>query len=351
MQNSFLKPGSAFQIGLLGGLGVLLAIAVGAAVTSAATILTWVAAALFVAVGLDPIVRWLGSKRVPRPAAIAIVALGFLGTAGLLFSNIIPTVIREADRLIRQAPTITENLISIEAFNAFDAQIGGILSNSLTSIANFLSDSSNWPTLLGGVVQVSLGIVNGIFGIFVIIILTLYFMASLNPMKEFSYRLVAASKRERFASITEQVVGSVGKWVIAQVSVAFVQSVVVFIFLTILDVPFALLLGSITFLLTLIPLIGSLTAASIVILVSLIQSPLTALVLVLFYLIYLQLEAYVISPRAMKRAVSVPAPLVVIAALLGGTLLGVLGALVAIPTAASVIIVLREVWLPRQQMR
>jgi predicted PurR-regulated permease PerM len=75
------------------------------------------------------------------------------------------------------------------------------------------------------------------------------------------------------------------------------------------------------------------------------------LVVIIYYLIYLQLEAYFISPRVMKKAVSIPAALVVIAALMGGTLMGILGAIIAIPVAASVLLIVREVWMPRQQLR
>jgi len=85
--------------------------------------------------------------------------------------------------------------------------------------------------------------------------------------------------------------------------------------------------------------------------VALTVSPTTALVVAIYYLVYMQIEAYVISPRVMKRAVSVPGGVVVVAALAGGTLLGIMGALVAIPVAASIILVIRQVWMPRQNLR
>jgi predicted PurR-regulated permease PerM len=103
--------------------------------------------------------------------------------------------------------------------------------------------------------------------------------------------------------------------------------------------------------LALIPLVGPISSGVLVSFVILLQSPGDALVVAIYYLIYLQVEAYLISPRIMKRAVQVPAPIVVIAALIGGTLMGVLGALVAIPTAASLLLIVREIWMPRQQQR
>jgi predicted PurR-regulated permease PerM len=111
------------------------------------------------------------------------------------------------------------------------------------------------------------------------------------------------------------------------------------------------LLAAISFFVAVIPLIGSVTSGVISTVVLLFIDPSLALAVAIYYLVYLQLEAYIISPRVMKKAVAVPASLVVIAALMGGTLLGILGAVVAIPLAASVLLIVREVWMPRQQLR
>jgi predicted PurR-regulated permease PerM len=136
-----------------------------------------------------------------------------------------------------------------------------------------------------------------------------------------------------------------------QSSVALIHGLVLFAFLTIIGSPFALLLGLIAFAISIIPLIGPLSAALIVLAVTVFSGSDMTLVVIIYYLIYLQLEAYLISPRVMKKAVSIPAALVVIAALMGGTLMGILGAIIAIPVAASVLLIVREVWMPRQQLR
>jgi len=109
----------------------------------------------------------------------------------------------------------------------------------------------------------------------------------------------------------------------------------------------------IAFFFSLIPLVGTLTGSTIIVLVclGLSSTPLTALIAAIYYLIYMQIEAYVISPRVMNRAVSVPGAVVVIAALSGGALLGLLGALIAIPVAASVLIIYRQVLIPRMNER
>ena len=109
------------------------------------------------------------------------------------------------------------------------------------------------------------------------------------------------------------------------------------------------MLACITFCLALIPLVGSISGAAIVVVVALTTSPSAAITAAIYYLVYMQIEAYVISPRIMTQAVKVPGAVVVVAALAGGALLGILGALVAIPVAASIMLIIRQVWIPRQE--
>jgi predicted PurR-regulated permease PerM len=229
-----------------------------------------------------------------------------------------------------------------------DAQLGGAVGSALVNSGQFLSDSSNWPSLVGGVVQVGISLFNGAFGFIVIVVLTIFFLASLSGFEASLLKLVPASKRKRYAKIFDQVAHSVGRYVIGQASVAGLNATLAFVAMSLVGLPFALVLAFIVFLLAVIPLIGSISGAAIVVLVALAVDPTMALILGIYFLIYLQIEAYVISPRVMKVAVSVPAPIVVIAALSGGALLGILGALVAIPFAASVIFIVREILIPRQ---
>ena len=342
---------NSFQIGLTGGLGVLTAIIIGAAISQTATILTYIGIALFLALGLDPVVRSLTKRKVPRPVAVGIVVTGFLGTVGLILWAIIPTAVREAAKLIEQIPDIAASLVTTDLIARWDSQLGGAITTATNSGLDFIGNSANWPVLLGGVLQVGIGVISGVVGVIVVVILTLYFMASLEGMKDYLAKLSSASKRERFRKITDQIAYSVGRWVMGQTSVSLIHATSLFIFLSIISAPFALLLTLLAFTISLIPLIGPLSSAIIVITVTLIEGPQLALVAVIYYLIYLQLEAYLISPRVMKKAVSIPAALVVIAALMGGTLMGVLGAVIAIPVAASILLIVREVWMPRQQLR
>jgi predicted PurR-regulated permease PerM len=345
------KLTNAFQIGLTGTIGVLLAILLGLAVSQTATILTYVGIALFAALGLEPAVRALVKRKLPRPLAVAIVVTGFLGSVSLLLWAAIPAVVREAVNLIDRLPQIVEDTINNPTFVRLDTELNGAISQATGNLLKYLTDADNWPTLAGGVLQVGVGVLGGFVGLIIVVILSIYFMASLGTMKDYVANLVAASKRARFIELTDQITYSVGRWVIGQVTVALLHALVLFTYLSIIGAPFAPLLASISFFVAIVPLIGSLTSGAISTGVLLFIDPSLALAVGIYYLIYLQLEAYVISPRIMKKAVAVPAALVVIAALMGGTLLGILGAVIAIPLAAAVLLLVREVWVPRQELR
>lgn len=346
-----MKLTNAFTLGLFGGLGVLTALLLGGALTTLANVLTYVFAAIFLALGLDPLVSALERSKFPRPLAVLTVVAGLLALVALLVWTMVPTLITEGTKLLETAPVLIQQITELRFVVTLDDQLGGAISSALLNASGFLADSANWPVMLGGVVQVGISFFTGVFGFIIILVLTVFFLASLSSFKNSLSKLVPKSKRKRYVQISDQVSKSVGRYVIGQVSVSALNAVLGFIVMSILGLQFALVLAFVVFLLAIIPLVGSISGAILVVLVALAVDPNIALILAIYYLIYLQLEAYLISPKVMKVAVSVPAPVVVIAALSGGALLGVLGALVAIPFAASVIFIIRELFIPRQNAR
>lgn len=342
-----------FRLGILAGLGVLAALFIGAAITSLATILTYIGAAIFLALGLDPLVSWLERHKIKRPIAILIALIGVLGLFTGLVLAIIPVVVEQVQNVARQ---ITVVIIPGIQDGSLGTSIKGLFpwlntDEALNQVLNFFKDPANIGNIGGGVLQAGLSIATGVFGGIIIMILMIYFVSSLSSLKRGVYRLVPASKREGFIDLSEQISQSVGRYVMGQISLAVVNGLLSFVVLTfIFQVQYSALLAFIAFLGSLIPLVGTLSA-SVIITLSVLLFDGTGWQLVavgIYYLAYMQIEAYVINPRIMARAVQVPGVVVVIAALAGGTLLGILGALVAIPVAAAVQLILREVVLPRQ---
>ncbi len=350
MENRNTKISNGFQFGLLAGLGGLTAIALANALGTLASIVTYVALAIFIALGLEPIVSLIQRKlKVKRAISILIVFAVIVIVLTTLIWQLLPTALSQASNFVTSAPHALDAIKQLDLVKSLDSQFNGSVSGALDSAAQFLANSKNWPSMLGGVVQVGLSVFNGFFGAVIVITLSLYFMSAMSSFKGYIYRLVPSSKRSTFESLAEQISESVGRYVMGQVSIALINATAGLIMMTILGVPFSLVLAGITFGLALIPLVGSLSGAIIVTLVALASNPSTAIIVAIYYAVYMQIEAYLISPRIMSKAVAVPSAVIVVAALAGGALLGVLGALVAIPVAASIILIIRQVWIPRQQ--
>ncbi|MCJ1672326.1 MULTISPECIES: AI-2E family transporter [unclassified Rathayibacter] len=343
----------SFRIGLFGGLGVLVALVVGGLVVSLSTVLTYVFVALFFALGLDPLVSWLESKRIPRALAITIVLASVLLIFAGLLLYIIPILIEQLTIFVTSAPRIVSDIASQPWVLDLERQLSGVVDvdSLIGNVQSFIGNPNNLLSLGGGILAVGSGIASGVTGAIIVLILTLYFLASLRSMKSVAYRFAPASHRPKAREVGEEITGAVGRYVVGQVSLAAVNGVLTFILLLIIGGPVPALLACVAFLGSLIPLVGTISGAVIISLACLLASPVTALVAAIYYLVYMQVEAYVLSPRIMNRAVSVPGAVVVIAAVAGGTLAGVLGALVAIPVAASVIIVVQKVVFPRQDTK
>ena len=342
-----------FQLGFTVTLGVLVALLFGGIIGELSTIIMYVVAALFVALGLDPIVRRLERNGIGRPIGIGLVFGGFVLVIATLLAIVIPMIANQISLLVRSAPALFRDLNQQPWFADLSSRFGGFVDfeELLKMGQDLVSNPENWAQVAGGVWQAGIGIANGLTAALIVLILALYFLASLRTIKRAFYSLVPRSGRAKVMDITEQVTKSVGGYVSGMVTLAFINSVLGFIMMTVVGVPFAGLVAVGVFLLALIPLIGSVLATVLVTLVALFNSPTTAIIAAVYYLVYMQIEAYLLTPRIMNRVVSVPGALVVIGALAGGTLLGLLGALIAIPVTAMVLMIVKQVWVPRQELR
>ena len=348
----------AFRLGLLGGLGVLTALVIGNAVATLATVITYVGFALFIALGLDPIVRRLVELKFPRPLAITVVVLSVLGLFAGFVLALIPVVVEQMTNLYS---TILEFLTSYNSLGELVSAIQSIIpiealdvQKTLDTIVAFLSDPANLANIGGGVLSVSAGFASGVIGALLTLMLTIYLVISLPAIKQSSYSLVPASKRKEFIGIAEQVVDAVGKYVVGQGTQGLANGVLSFVAMTLIGAEYPALFALIAFVFSLLPLVGTVTGSIIIIATQWLvdpSDPSTAMWVAAYYLVYTQIEAYVIGPFIMNRAVKVPGVLVIIAALAGGALMGVLGAIVAIPIAASVLIIIRQVLIPAQELR
>lgn len=334
-------------LGFMGTVGVGFALLLYYVMTNVGQLLAWIAAALFIALGLDPVVRWLEQRSIPRPAGIVVSLLLLGGVIAAFFATLIPTIVTQTTQFIEGAPGYIDQFLNSPFFLSVDQQFE-IRTRIISEVNNFFADSAALGGIFGGVVGIGRVIADVLFGILIVLVLTLYFLSSLPAMKRWAYRLAPRSRRKRVELLSEAITRSIGNYVIGQACVALLNATYAFIVMSIVGVPFAVLLGFVVALLAFIPLIGGVIAGIVVSLVALTAGWQTAVVFAIFYFAYLQFEAYFVSPRVMHKAVAVPGAVAVIAVIAGGSLMGVLGALMAIPTAAAIILLLQELYIARQ---
>ncbi|MDQ0894309.1 AI-2E family transporter [Agromyces ramosus] len=337
-----------FAWAFIATLGVLVALAIAAAVASISGVVFSVFAAAFITLGLDPLVRWFEGHGMKRGLAILTVIVMFvLVIAGMLWL-VLPLVISQATMFIRSLPSMLAELQSQEWFQEASSGSGGVLGTIYTWVTDVLSDPNFWATIGGGALNVGIAIVAGISSGFFIFILTIYFTATLEPSKAAIYTLISASHRERVVGYAERIMLNVGRYLSGMVVLAFFNALYSLILLSIVRVPYALVISVAAFFITLIPLVGTVLTTVVMTALALFTSPVAALIVLVAMLVYMQVEAYILTPKVMSKAVQVPGSIVLIAALAGGTLGGLPGALVAIPVAAGILLIIKEVVVPRK---
>lgn len=337
-----------FTMGFTLTLGGLAAFVVGIAFSNLSTIVIYVVFALFAALGLDPVVRALERHKVRRPWGILIVYTAFaLVLVGVLWL-IIPTIVRQVSQFVVNMPNTITTFQHSDFYHWLQSNFGDQVGSLLDQLKDFLSNPANIAAIGGGVIQVGITIGTVISGIIIVLVLSLYFLATLPTIKAAFTRLTPARNRTTVSSMIEQISSGIGSYLGGMVVLAFFNSIVAFLLYLFLGLPFPLLMAVGAFCITLIPLVGSVLFWFTGTIIALFSNPISALVFAIIYLIYMQIEAYVLTPRVMNKAISVPGALVVIGALVGGTLLGLLGALVAIPVTASILLIIKQIFIPRQ---
>ncbi|WP_353114935.1 AI-2E family transporter [Microbacterium sp.] len=340
-----------YLFGLLVTLGGLTAFIVGMMISNLATVIIYVAFAAFAALGLDPAVRFLERRGLKRVWSVLAVIVGLLVVMGLALWLIVPTIVEQVSLFVKSVPQLVKDFMSSSLYHGLESQFGDQFEKLVKDVTGFLTDPGTAVSIGGGALQIGSSIASGISGFIIVLVLTLYFVAGLPTIKSSLLRLAPARNRARAADITDQITNAVGGYVMGMVTLAFFNAVVALLLFLFIGLPFPPLMATVAFFITMIPLIGPLLFLAIGTLIALFANPLGALIFALIYLIYIQVEAYVLTPRVMTKAVSVPGSLVVIGATAGGTLLGLLGALVAVPVTASVLIIIKQIWIPRQDSR
>jgi predicted PurR-regulated permease PerM len=346
----FGRPGrplrqSPFLIGFIGGLGALLAYTAYQAIQNAAGVLILIFVALFLAIGLNPAVERLRRFGLPRGVAVTAVTFGLLLLlCGGLFA-LVPPVVTQSTEFADKLPQYIEDLKNNATINDLNDRYDVIDKVQNAVNANTISGA------LGGVLGGAQFLFGTVFRVLTVLVLTIYFMAAFDRIKGAAYQLVPASRRQRVELITDEILGKVGAYMVGAISIAVVAGVSTYIFLIIAGVAYPFALAVVVAVCDLIPQIGATIGAVVVSIVGFAESLPVGIACAVFFIVYQQVENYLIYPKVMRRSVEVSDVAAIVAALLGVALFGVIGALVAIPAVAAVQLILREVVVPRQQQR
>ena len=332
------RPANTFRLGVWFSLGVMATLLALYGLYSIRGILVQVLVALFITVSLEPAVHWLTERGMRRGLAVTtIFVVAFGALLGFLIS-VIPSLIDQGRELIEDLPGYVAELQARsgrfrELNDRFDltSRLEGVISSVPARIGS-------------GVLGFTGRLFGALFSGLTVLVFTAYFMAALPRLRNGLVRLFPAERRVRAKQVVDLVVDKVGGYMIGNIIISIVAGVCSYVAFRLLGVPFATPLAFLVAVFDLIPMIGATLGAVVGVLVALFTSPLwpTTVLVAAFFVAYQQIENYLIAPRVLKTTVDIGAAAVLLAGLIGGTLLGLVGALMAIPVAAAFNVLLNE---------
>lgn len=327
-----------FYIGLVGTLGVALAATAVWGIYTIRHLLLLLGLAFFIAVGLDPAVRLL-NRWVPRWAAVTIVVLGVLGIFAGFLALAVPVMVTESTNLAHRLPH------DLKSLNDPKTTLGGL--NAKYHLESRLAKFGSGSSLTKGIIGAGRAIFGVISGSVIVAVVTIYLLSDLRRVRHVIYQLAPRSRRARAVLLTDEIFDRVGGYVLGNMMISIIAGIATYVWSRIFSIPFPLLLALLVALLDLIPIVGSTIGGVIVAVAAISVSVPVAVGTLVFYVLFRLAEDYLLTPHIMGRTVKVPGLVTIVAVIVGGSLLGIIGALVAIPVAAAIILLVEEVGVPR----
>jgi predicted PurR-regulated permease PerM len=303
---------------------------------------------LFLAVALGPPVDFFHRRKIPRAASILLVYLLGLLAVFLVGLLVVPPIVTQVQDIAKKAPQYIRDIRNNPTLREYDDKYQ--ITQKLEQQANKL------PSVLGsaaGTLQsVTVGVFSAAVKLIAVLSITFFLLLDGQRLTNFLFGLMRSDREDRFRGVATQIYGAVAGYVAGNLIISVVAGLVTYATLELLGVPFAVPLSVLVAFLDLIPLVGATIGAVVVGLVTLfVDFPTATIVWVIVAVVYQQVENHVVQPIVYRETVDVRPLVVIVSILIGASLLGVLGALVAIPVAATVQIVLRDWWERRQRNR
>jgi len=335
-----------FYFGFMVTAGALVALTVLQALASASAVFVLIIVSLFLATGLNPAVLFFQNRNLSRTASVGAVMGLVLLFVALFIAIAAPPLIEQGNQLISNAPQLVKDLNNNAFINDLNNRYG-VVDSLESKIDSIIKDGEFAITAFGGVIGVGKAVVSGVVSALTILILTLYFLASLPQVVQIGLKFAPASRRDRISKLVNAIITRVGSFVGGQSIIALLAATFILILGLIINMPYAGPLAMVVLVCGFIPLVGHFIGMTLGTVVSLTKSPSTDVIALIGYIIYVQFENYLITPKIMRKSLAIPGLVTIIAALLGTSLLGLVGGILAVPSAAAVLLILDEVVFPK----
>ncbi len=346
-QPSQLLRHSPFNIGFFGALGALVAVFLSQQLLSISSVLVLLVMSMFLAIGLNPVVEFFMRRGIRRGLSVLLVLVVVISVLALFVVAVAPVISDQIAQITRNAPGWLDDLQANSQVQKLDDKY-----DVIAKIRDYIQNGDFGQRIFGGALGFGLKVLSVVTNSLIVLVLMIYFLASLPSIKHAAYSLAPASRRPRVSDLGDRIIRSTGAYVAGAFLVASCAGISTLLFSFVVGLgEYAFALAFVVGLFSLIPIVGAFVSGAIMTLLGLTVSPTVALVALVYYLAYQQFESYVIYPRIMKKSVDLPGSVTVVAALVGGSLMGVIGALLAVPTAAALLLLHREVFLKRQDAR
>ncbi len=308
------------------------------------TVLGLLAISVFLAVALGPAVEFFVRHGLGRARSIVVTYLLILSVVVGIGLLVVPPIVNQVNAFVRHVPHYVDDLRKNKTFRKYDRRyhISRKLEDQAKKLPSRLGDA------VGALQSVTVGVFGAIVQLVTVLTMTFFLLRDGGTVFDFLVRLLRPKREEQVRSVARDVYGAVSGYVAGNLLISLIAGTVTWITLEILGVPFAVPLAVLMAFLDLIPLVGAtIGAIAIGIVTAFSNFPTDTIVWAIVAVVYQQVENNVIQPVVYRRTVNVHPLIVIVAILIGATLLGVLGALLAIPVAAAVQIIILDAWTRR----
>lgn len=337
---------SPFTLGFAAAIGVLIAYLLFRTLLRAEDVVVLVGLSLFLAAGMDPLVRFGQRVGLRRGLAVGVVFLGVAAVFTGFGFAVVPPLVDQITGFVHHLPDYLDDLQHNSRIANLDRRF-----HLIARARDYVTSGALLRREQGNVLHAGTTVATIVFEGVSVLVLTLYFMAYFDQITEFAYRMVPRSRRPRAQDIGTKITGQVGEYVAGNLLMGLSAGVFAGLWLWAIGAPYPIALAFVVALFDLVPLIGAPIAAAVVTIIVMITSVGWGIATLGFFIAYQLAENLWLQPRVFSNRVHINPVVTIVGALVGATLLGVIGFLLAIPLVAMIDLILREVVVPRQQER